>query len=98
MCKGNITPRDNQVIPGVGGITIIGRVSKRTEYDRKSRSTFTVEDDGDTYSTLYDGADRVIKTVDPEGNTVETAYDDDNNVIETRETDVSQLTGVPHEV
>lgn len=96
--KGNITPRDNQAIPGVGGITIIGRVSKRTEYDRKSRGTFTVEDDGDTSRTLYDGADRVIKTVDPEGNIVETAYDDDNNVIETRETDVSQISGVSNEV
>jgi len=96
--KGNLTPGANQGIPGLTGINIIGRVTTRTEYDRNSRTTFTIEDDSDTYSALYDGADRVIKSVDPEGNTVETAYDDNNNVIETRETDVSQVPGVPDEV
>lgn len=87
--KADLTPEDNQAIPGVD-ITIAGRVSTRTEFDRKSRSTFTVEDDGDTSRVLYDGADRVIKTVDPEGNTVETAYDDNNNVVERREIDLAQ--------
>jgi len=96
--KGNLTPRDNQAIPGITNITILGRVTARTEYDRKSRRTFTVEDDGDTSRILYDGADRVIKTLDPEGNVVETAYDNNSNVIETRETDVSQLAAVPNEV
>ncbi len=96
--KGDITPDDNQGIPGISGVTIIGRVSTRAEYDRNSRRTFTVEDDGDTTRIFYDGADRVIKTIDPESNTVETAYDDNGNVIETRETDVSQVTGVPDEV
>jgi RHS repeat-associated protein len=96
--KGNLTPGDNQSIPGISGVSITGRVTTRTEYDRNSRRTFTVEDDGDTSRAFYDGADRVIRTVDPEGNTVETAYDDNYNVIETRETDVSQVAGVANEL
>jgi RHS repeat-associated protein len=96
--KGNLTPGDNQVIPGVSGVSIIGRVTRRTEYDRRSRTTFTVEDDEDTYRTDYDGVDRVIKTTDPERNLVETAYDDNHNVIETRETDVSQVAGIADEL
>jgi RHS repeat-associated protein len=95
--KGNLTPGDNQGIPGISGVTIIGRVTTRTEYDRNSRATFTVEDDGDTARAFYDGVNRVIRTMDPEGNTVETAYDDNDNVIETRATDVSQVAGVPNE-
>ena len=96
--KGDLTPGDDQAIPGIANVIIIGRVSTRTEYDRDSRRTFVVEDDRDTYSYAYDGADRVIKSIDPEGNTVEQAYDDNNNVIETRETDVSQVFGVADEV
>ena len=88
--KGDLTPGDDDPIPGVSGVAILGRVSSRTEFDRNSRATFTVQDDEDTYRAFYDGADRVTKTVDPEGNTVETVYDDNDNVIETRETDVSQ--------
>ena len=96
--KGDLTPGDVQGIPGVSGITVIGRVSTRTEYDRNSRLTFTVEDDSDTHRYTYDGVDRVIKAIDPEGNTIEKAYDDNNNVIETREVDVSQVHGVADEV
>ena len=96
--KGDLTPNDNQAIPGVTGVTIVGRVTTRTEYDRNSRPTFTIEDDGDTYQIIYDGVNRTIKTVGPEGNAVETAYDDNSNVIETRETDVSQVLGVADEV
>jgi RHS repeat-associated protein len=96
--KGNLTPGQTQAIPGVSGVTILGRVSTRTEYDRDSRMVFQVQDDLDTSRAIYDGANRVIKTIDPEGNTVETAYDDDSNVIEKRETDVSQVPGVPNEV
>ncbi len=79
-------------------MTILGRVTDRTEYDRDSRTTFTVGDAGETSRTLYDGAGRVIKTIDPVGNIVETAYDADSNVIETRQTDVAQVPGVADEV
>ena len=96
--KGDLTPGDNQAIPGVTGINVLGRVSTRTEYDRNSRSTFRVQDDLDTYRSIYDGADRLIKTIDPEGNSIEWAYDDNDNVIETREVDVSQVATVADEV
>ena len=98
--KGDLSPADTCAVPVVPDPPsgYLGCVSTRTEYDRNSRRTFTVEDDGDTYRTFYDGAGRVIKTLDPEGNTVETAYDDNDNLIEVRETDVSQVTGVPDEV
>ena len=42
--------------PGVSGITILGRVSDRTEYDRNSRVTFPSRTTLDTSRTLYDGA------------------------------------------
>jgi RHS repeat-associated protein len=95
---GNLTPGQTQAIPGVSGVTILGRVSTQTEYDRDSRVTFTVADDTSTTRTIYDGAGRAIETIDPSNNTVITAYDGDNNVIETRETDVSQVLGVPNEL
>jgi RHS repeat-associated protein len=84
IADGELTPGDN-------------KVTTRTEYDRKSRVTFRISDALHTHQTDYDGADRAIKSTDPEGNIVETAYDSDNNVIETRETDVSQVPGVPDE-
>ncbi|MBI4468981.1 MAG: RHS repeat-associated core domain-containing protein, partial [Acidobacteria bacterium] len=96
--KGNLTPGDTQAIPGMPGITILGRVSTRFEYDRNSRRTFTVQDDGDTNRLFYDGAHRLIGTLDAEGNSVEAAYDDNDNVIETRATEVSQVAGVLNEV
>jgi RHS repeat-associated protein len=95
---GSLTPGQAAPVPGVSGVTIFGRVSDRTEYDRDSRITFTVEDDLNTRRAFYDGAGRVLETVDPAGNTVETAYDGDSNVLETRETDVSQVPGVANEV
>jgi RHS repeat-associated protein len=95
---GDLTPGQTQLIPGVSGVTMLGRVSDRTEYDRDSRVTFAVDDDTSTTRTFYDGAGRVIETIDPQGNTVQSAYDADDNVIETRETDVSQVPGVPNEV
>jgi RHS repeat-associated protein len=94
---GDLTPGQTQAIPGVTGVTILGRVSDQTWYDRDSRVTFTVQDDASSTRTLYDGAGRAIETIDPSNNTVQTAYDADNNVIETRETDVSQIVGVPNE-
>jgi RHS repeat-associated protein len=95
---GNLTPGQTQAIPGVSGVTILGRVSDRTEYDRDSRTTFGVQDDLNTSRTFYDGASRVIETLDPQGNTVETAYDANSNVIETRQTDVAQVSGVANEI
>ena len=94
---GDLTPGQTQPIPGVSGVTILGRVSDRTEYDRDSRATFRVEDDTNTSRTYYDGIGRPIQTVDAAMNTVQTAYDADGNVIETRETDVSQVPGVANE-
>ncbi len=96
--KGDLTPGDDDPIPGIAGIEVLGRVSTRHEYDRDSRRTFMVEDDGDTTSYTYDGADRLVGSVDPEGNIIEIAYDDNGNVIETRETDVAQVAGVPDEI
>lgn len=46
--KDDLTPDGGQGIPGLAGVSIIGRVTARTEFDRNSRITFTVEDDGDT--------------------------------------------------
>ncbi len=74
------------------------RVTTITEYDRNSRVVTIIEDDLHRTVTEYDGADRVVKTIDPEGNIVEFAYDDNNNLIKRRETDVSQVEGVPDEV
>ncbi|MHC4715706.1 MAG: DUF6531 domain-containing protein, partial [Planctomycetota bacterium] len=85
--KGDLTPGDNQPIPGLTGVVIEGRVSTRSEYDRNSRRTFLVEDDGDVYATMCDGAGRTIVSVDPEGNLMETAYDDNHNIIEIQQTD-----------
>ncbi len=96
--KGDLTPGDNQAIPGLAGITFEGRVSTRSEYDRNSRLTFTVEDDADAYRIFYDGADRQIQQLDPEGNSVEYAYDDNSNIIEILETDVSQVPGIASEL
>jgi YD repeat-containing protein len=89
----SLTPGQTQAIPGLTGVTILGRVSTRTEYDADSRPTHEVCDDGNTTETDYDGAGRVIQTRDGEGNTVQTAYDGDSNVLETRQTDISQLDG-----
>jgi RHS repeat-associated protein len=95
---GALTPGQTQAIPGVTGITILGRVSHRDEFDRNSRQTFAVQDSLNTGHTLYDGAGRALATFDPEGNTFETAYDGDSNIIESRQTDVSQLGGIANEI
>ena len=95
--KGDLTPGDDHPIRGVNGVTILGRVSNRTEYDRNSRITFRIEDDLDTFQTFYDGADHTIKTIDSEDNSLEYAYDDNHNVIEIREEDVAQNSSIPSE-
>src|SRR5262249_19190449 len=94
---GNLTPGQTQAIPGLSGVTILGRVSGRTGPDRDPRRTLKAADRVNTPRTLYEGAGGVIETVDPEGNTAETAYDASSNIIETRETDVSQVPGVANE-
>lgn len=98
--KLNLTPRDTCAIEGMSAPPsgYLGCVTTRTEYDRSSRATFTIQDDGDVSRRVHDGADRVIKRIDPDGNIVETAYDDADNVIETRETDRSQVRTVPSEI
>lgn len=88
--KESLTPGDDQGISEIGDIEIIGRVTTRSEFDRKSRPSFTVEDDGDVSQIFYDGVDRIIKTVGSEGNTVESVYDDGHNLIEQRQIDVAQ--------
>src|SRR5262249_11405922 len=37
---GNLNPGQTQAIPGLSGVTILGRVAGRAEYDRDSRITF----------------------------------------------------------
>ena len=88
--KHDLTQADNQPLPGVVGVSLIGRVSTRNEFDRKSRHTFTVEDDGDMFRAFYDGVDRIIKEVDPEENTIEAAYDNNSNLVELRRVEISQ--------
>ncbi|MFQ5767719.1 MAG: RHS repeat-associated core domain-containing protein, partial [Acidobacteriota bacterium] len=95
---GNLTPGDNQIIPGLGGPAIIGRVSSQFLYDRNSKFVTTLQDDGDATVYDYDGLDRVLRRVDPEGNSIEWAYDDNDNIIETREVDVAQRPGLADEI
>ncbi len=101
--KANLTPGDDQAIAGIPtsgtfDVTVLGRVTTLTEFDRNTRLVARTEDDGDTWITRYDGVNRVVESVDPEGNTTEYAYDDNHNQIERRETDVSQVPGVADEV
>jgi RHS repeat-associated protein len=57
---------DTARVPGHVGdnITVLGRITTLTDYDRDGRPTFTVQDDLHTGRTEYDGAGRVIKTTD----------------------------------
>jgi RHS repeat-associated protein len=105
---------DTASVPGATEITVIGRVTSITEYDRESRRTFRIQDDLDVSRTDYDGTGRVVKTTDDAlsngfssgaydpaaiaGNTVEMAYDDNSNVIEMKETDVTLVANVAAEV
>ena len=97
--KLNLTPNDDCAVPGLNAPPsgYLGCVTNRTDYDRNERSTFQIEDDGDTLRVFYDGAGRVIKQVDSEGNRTELAYDDNGNVIEMREVEIAQAAGVPSE-
>jgi len=105
---------DTASVPGATGVTVIGRISRLTEYDRESRVTFQIQDDLNVSRTDYDGASRVVKTTDDalstgfssgaydpaaiSGNVVETAYDDNGNTIEVKETDVTTIVNVAAEV
>ena len=105
---------DTASVPGISDITVLGRISSITEYDRDSRVAFTVDDALHTRGTQYDGAGRVIKTTDSAlsngfssgafhpaylaGNTVETAYDGDSEPIEIKSTEVTLIAGVADEV
>src|SRR5204863_2193957 len=53
---------DTASVPGSTGITVIGRITFITEYDRESRVTFRIQDDLDVSRVDYDGAGRVVKT------------------------------------
>ena len=58
-------PSREAAVPGsLGGISIIGRITTLSEYDRASRTTFSVTDDLDNYRSDYDGASRVVKSTD----------------------------------
>ncbi|WP_372365551.1 RHS repeat-associated core domain-containing protein [Candidatus Uabimicrobium sp. HlEnr_7] len=61
-----------------------GRVTSFVEYDRNSRTTFTISasPNGEEISSVeYDGASRVIRAVDAENNEVSSVYDNNSNVI-----------------
>ncbi len=95
------------------GLDVIGRITSIAEYDRASRTTFSVEDDLDADRSDYDGVSRTIKSTDstlsngfdfgafdPDdmaGNTAQQAYDDNSNVIEMLETDVTSIPDVDSE-
>jgi YD repeat-containing protein len=51
-------------VPNVAGITVLGRVSTLSEYDRDSRPTFSVAPNLAVDRTDYDGAGRVLQTTD----------------------------------
>jgi RHS repeat-associated protein len=51
-------------VPNRNDITVLGRISTFTEYDRDSRTTFVVQPNQATVRTDYDGAGRVVKTID----------------------------------
>ena len=101
-------------VSSTSGMTVLGRISTITEYDRDSRNAFTVDDALHTNGTEYDGAGRVIKTTDSAlnngfssgafhpaylaGNTVQTSYDGDGNLIEVDSTEVTLIPGVADQV
>ena len=105
---------DTASVPGATGITVIGRMTSITEYDRESRVTFTIQDDLDVSRADYDGESRTLKSMDDalsngfsgtaytpaniSGNSVETAYDDNSNAIEVKQTDVTSVPNVAAEV
>lgn len=97
--KLDLTPGDTCSVPGapVPASGYLGCVSSRMEYDRNSRPTFKVDDDGDVSRVTYDGAGRVLSEIDPAGNETRTSYDDAGNPIETLDIDRAQVKSVAPE-
>ncbi len=85
---GSLTPGDDQAIPGVTGVSIVGRVSQALEYDRNLAVTRSLQDDLGESTYEYDGMDRRVIVTDADGDTGVFAFDDASNVIEVQETDV----------
>ena len=90
VSDGVSTVRTPVLEDGPLGASDDGRVTTRNEFDRKGRTTFTIEDDGDVFESQYDGADRVIARIDPEGNRADYTYDENNNMTKVKETEVTQ--------
>lgn len=80
---------------GPSGTSNDGQVMTRYEYDRNSRMTFMIEDDGNTPAYQYDGVNRRIAQIDPEGNRVEYTYDNNNNVTRIVEIETTQAGNSP---
>ena len=95
--KTNLTPDDDQWIPGML-FPDVERVTSRMEFSRVGSTTHCIEDDGDTCTLFRDGLQRVISRQDAEGNAIDWAYDDAGNVIEMRSTDTAQVAGITDEV
>ncbi|MBI4470495.1 MAG: RHS repeat protein [Acidobacteria bacterium] len=62
-----------------------GLVTTRTEYDRNSRKTRTLDDNIHQTLLEYDGADRLVRRTDELSSRVEYAYDGNNNIIRKTE-------------
>lgn len=80
--------------PLVPGDNAINRVA---EFDRLSRTTFTIADTGAQQRSDFDGAGRLIIRTLPGGSTVETFFDANSNVIEEVLTELASSPGLPAE-
>ena len=74
-----------------------GFVTAFFEFDRLSRRTHTVEDDGEVSQVVFDGVSRVIQSLDALGNTVSTVYDRNSNPVEATSFELSPEGLVPAE-
>jgi len=82
--EGSLTPGD-------------GKVTSRTEFDRNSRTTGGVDDNGHTHQIEYDGADRVVRTIDALGNETQHTWDPNGNLVRDVRLEKSPATLVPDE-
>lgn len=74
-----------------------GVITSFTEFDRLSRITHVVEDDGQVTENRYDGLNRVTQTSDALGNRVVNTYDRNSNIVEVKSFEVSPEDIVPIE-